>query len=163
MYTPTRRRLTLTQSLPTYRILASILIFVASAASADTSLDLVFEDHSTAYDPSDVWITFNNGGTANTFDVTYNGGTEAVTIESPGGTPNILSNPILLSTVTDRTFSVNNVTSVAIFVSYGAPFTVLDAAPSFFKDSVSAGISYQNFEITRNGGNGNQGNLTNIN
>jgi len=150
-----------TQLLPTYRILAGILIFVAASASTDAGLNLLFEDNSAAYDPSDVWITFDNGGGATPFDVTYNGGT-AVTIAG-GGTPNHLSNPIQLSTVTDQTFSINSVSSVAVFVSYGDPFTVLNASPSFFSGSVSAGISYQNFEITRTGGNGDQGNLTNIN
>ena len=142
------------------------MVFAAAALVAASGvfaqLSLTFEDQSAGYDPSDIWISFDNGGGATPFDVTYNGGT-AVVIDAPGGTPNHLSNPIQLSTVNNSTFTINSVSSVAVFVSYGAPFTTLNASPSFFQGATSADITYQNFEITRTGGAGDQGNLTNIN
>ena len=83
--------------------------------------------------------------------MTYNGGT-AVTIGSGSEGPNHLSNPIQLSTVTDRTFQINSVSSVAVFVSYGAAFSDLSVSPSFFEGAPGADVTYQNFEITRTGG-----------
>lgn len=135
-----------------------LVLVVAGPVFPAGYLDLVFEDHSPTYDADQLWVSFDNGGSARPFDVTYNNGA-AVTID-PG---NHLSDPLQLSTVTDQTFRINSVTSVAVFVSYGQPFTTLDASPSFFKGAVSADITFQNFEITRTGGAGDQGNLTNIN
>ncbi len=129
-------------------------------------MDLVFEDQSSAFDPSDVWISFDNGGGATPFDVTYNGGT-AVTFGSysSGGNTltNHLSSPIRLSSVTNHAFTINSVSSVAVYVTYGSTFTDLTASPSFFKGAPGADVTFQNIEITRTGGAGDQGNLTNIN
>lgn len=129
-----------------------------SVATAAGSLDVQFQDNSAAFGADEMWINFDNGGGATPFDVTYNGGTAVVF-----GGGNHLSNSIQLSTVTDLTFTINSVSSVAVFVSYGTPFSNLSVSPSFFSDSVSGDIVYQNFEITRTGGAGDQGNLTNIN
>ncbi|MBC2604216.1 PEP-CTERM sorting domain-containing protein [Puniceicoccus vermicola] len=133
-----------------------------SAFTAEAALDLVFENNSTYYDTSDVWISFDNGGGATPFDVTYNGGT-AVTFGTTGGNTNHLTSGIRLSDVTGNKFTINSVSSVAVFVSYGSKFSDLTASPSFFSGSPGSDVTYQNFEITRTGGSGDQGNLTNIN
>lgn len=144
------------------RFMFAVILGLMISSCAWAQLTLEFEDQSSQYDPNQIWVTFDNGGGTTPFDVTYNGGT-AVNIAAPGGVPNHLSDPIQLSTVTDYEFTINSVSSVAVFLSYGTPFTTLDASPSFFQGATSADITYQNFEITRTGGTGDQGNLTNIN
>ena len=137
-----------------------------SGLSAHAQLDLVFQDNAANYDTDDVWITFDNGGGATPFDVTYTNtttGLQSVTFDSPGGITNHLTSSIKLSDVANSTFTINSVSSVAVFVSYGDAFSNLTASPSFFEGTPGANISYQNFEITRTGGAGDQGNLTNIN
>jgi len=142
--------------------LAGILLLPLLPLAADNPLDLVFKDNSAAFDPENVWISFDNGGGATPFDVTYDGGTPVTIGSGPGG-PNHLSDPIRLSSVSNHTFRINSVSSVAVFVSYGKPFTDLSVSPSFFEGAPGADVTYQNFEITRTGGSGDQGNLTNIN
>lgn len=144
-----------------------ICAFGSTRLSAQTPdyLTLQFEDNSPVYDPSDVWIYFDNGGGATPFEVTYNGGTavEFGTYMSGAATlTNALSNGIQLSSLDASGFQISNVSSVAVFVSYGQ-FSNLSVSPGFFANSVSGGQIFQNFEITRTGGLGDQGNLTNIN
>lgn len=113
--------------------------------------------NNTGYDATNVFITFQNGiGTP--FDVTYGGGT-TVTF----GTNDVLSQSLTLAQIGTNGFTVSSVSSVGVFVSYGAALTNKIAAPSFFPGAPNADLRWQNFEITRTGGAGDQGNLTAIN
>ncbi|MEM0965645.1 MAG: hypothetical protein AAGJ81_05810 [Verrucomicrobiota bacterium] len=151
-------------------LFVGVLGLALGSVRLSAQLDLVFEDQSSAFDASDVWITFDNGGSATPFDVTYTptGGSSTPitfgTYNSGGSTlTNHLSSSIRLSEVTGNRFTVNSVSSVAVFVSYGSGFSNLQASPSFFSGAPGADVTYQNFELTRTGGLGDQGNLTNIN
>lgn len=120
----------------------------------------------------DIYVYFSNGAAATTFpvfDVTYNSGTAVSFGTFQGGTnnattfQNYLSNPIALSSVTGKTFQMTTASSVGIYLAYGTQFSSLSAAPAFLPGGVGATVAFQNFEITRTGGQGDQGNLTNIN
>jgi len=121
----------------------------------------------------DIYVYFSNGAAATTFpafDVTYNSGTAVTFGTFQGGTnnsttfQNYLSNPIALSSVTGGTFNVTTASSVGVYLAYGSQFSSLTAAPTFLPGgSDTYLVPFQNFEITRTGGQGDQGNLTNIN
>ncbi len=146
---------------------------VGALAQAPASLDLKLNNLSSYTGSSaenDLYIYFSNGAAelsgAPAFDITFNSGT-AVTFGSFTSDnktfQNYLSNGIALSTVANSTFTVTTASSVAVYIGYGNQFSNLSAAPSFLTGGVSANLTFQNFEITRVGGNGDQGNLTNIN
>lgn len=150
----------------------SVLITSATAfCQAPAYLELVFNNFSsfTGGSPQeDVYLYFSNGGGAAPppIDVTYNGGTGLTygTFQQNSNTlTNYLSNGIRLADVTSQTFRVATASSVAVYLTYGNQFSSLAAAPGFFTNSAGGLNVFQNFEITRVGGNGDQGNLTNIN
>jgi hypothetical protein len=156
------------------------LFLIAASALTITSgtllsqapyLDLKFNNFSSFTGGSaeeDIYIYFSNGGGASLkpIDITYNGGT-ALTygtfVQSGNTLYNDLSNGIRLGDVTDQTFRVTTASSVAVYLTYGNQFSSLAAAPGFFTNSAGGLNVFQNFEITRTGGSGDQGNLTNIN
>lgn len=122
----------------------------------------------------DVYVYFSNGAApasgAPAFNVTFNSGTAVSFGTFQGGTnnsttfQNYLSNPIALSSVTGGSFEVTTAISVGIYLAYGTQFASLSAAPTFLPGgNDSYLVPFQNLEITRTGGQGDQGNLTNIN
>lgn len=134
-------------------------------------LDLIFNNFSSFTGNSsaeDIYIYFSNGGGAalKNIDITYNNGTSLTYGTFTQGNQtlfNDLSNGIRLGDVTDQTFRVTIASSVAVYLTYGNQFASLAAAPGFFLNSAGGLNVFQNFEITRTGGSGDQGNLTNIN
>lgn len=151
-------------------VLAAGMQYMAFAQPS--SLQLIFNNQSSYSGTNagnDLYIYFSNGAAAvpaPDFNVTYNGGT-AVTfgnfVSNNTTFQNYLSDGIPLSTVANSTFTVTTASSVAVYIGYGNTFDTLSSAPGFLPGAVSANKTFQNFEITRVGGNGDQGNLTNIN
>ncbi len=151
---------------------AAVTLTCGTAMSqAPAYLDLIFNNLS-SFDGSsaseDIYLYFSNGGGAAPppINISYNGGTGLTygTYDQNGSTlTNYLSNGIRLGDVTSQTFRVATASSVAVYLTYGNQFTSLAAAPGFFSNSAGGLNVFQNFEITRTGGNGDQGNLTNIN
>ncbi|MEX1119562.1 MAG: PEP-CTERM sorting domain-containing protein [Terrimicrobiaceae bacterium] len=156
-----------------FLITATAFTFSTASAfsQAPAYLDLIFNNFSSFDGTSpekDVYIYFSNGGgaTLNPIDITYNGGTGltyGTFVQSSNTLYNDLSNGIRLGDVTNQTFRITTASSVAVYLTYGNQFTSLAAAPGFFSNSAGGLNVFQNFEITRTGGNGDQGNLTNIN
>jgi len=151
---------------------ASLALSAGSAfCQAPAYLDLIFNNSSSFNGSSpaeDIYLYFSNGGgaTLKDIDITYNGGTGltyGTFVQSNNTLYNDLSNGIRLADVTSGTFRVTTASSVAVYLTYGNQFTSLAAAPGFFTNSAGGLNVFQNFEITRTGGNGDQGNLTNIN
>lgn len=148
-------------------------------AQAAPYLDLEFNNLSSFLGSSanqTIYVYFSNpNGVANTalpstsvFDISYNGATLSPTFASYTSSSNqtvynALSNAIALNDVTDATFRITKASSVAVYLAFGSQFSSLQTPPGFFSDSVGGNVAFQNFEITRLGGNGDQGNLTNIN
>ncbi len=138
---------------------------------APAYLDLIFNNFSSFTGNSaseDIYLYFSNGGGAAPppIDITYNGNSTLTygTYQQESNTlTNYLSNGIRLADVTNQTFRVTTASSVAIYLAYGSQFSTLATAPGFFTNSSGGLTVFQNFEITRTGGNGDQGNLTNIN
>ncbi|MDP0494816.1 MAG: hypothetical protein Q7Q73_01285 [Verrucomicrobiota bacterium JB024] len=141
-------------------ILSSLMLSAASLTALAQDFSLVFNDMASSYDPSDIYITFSNQN--NTLGVTY---TDATTHQSTSPTHNsgdFLASSVKLSDVQDGTFTFSG-SSIAVYVSYGQGFSNTLNQPGFLTGGASWDVQYQNFEITRTGGSGDQGNMTNIN
>lgn len=126
---------------------------------ATSALNLSFVNNTTLPD-SEVFISFQNPALGSTnFNVTYGGGTP-ITIESG----NIMSNPVSLQDIGSGGLTVTTAAGVVVFVSYGAALTATTSVPSYIGSSgPDYGTAFQSFELTRTGGNGDQGNMTAIN
>lgn len=135
-----------------------LLASVFCGTPLKAQLNLQFDNAASGYDPTNIYITFQNGiGTP--FDVTYGGGT-SVTF---GSTNDIMSESLTLAQIGTNGFTVSSVSSVGVFISYGSAISNKTNAPGFFAGTPSSDLRWQNFEITRTGGSGDQGNLTAIN
>lgn len=131
------------------------------ATTATSSLSLQFVNNTGLAD-SDVYITFQNPALGSTgFNVTYGAAQTAVPFAAK---TNIMSTSLSLQDIGAGGFTVTTASSVVVFVSYGAPLASTTSVPSYIG---SGGTDYltqfQPFELTRTGGSGDQGNLTNIN
>lgn len=147
-------------------LLASLAILTSTKADPPAYLDLNLAQ--TGSYAGDLWIYFSNGGgiAPPTFDVSYNGGTPVAFDTYTSGNVTItnnLSNAIQLSSVTSGQFKVTTANSVAVYIAYGSQLGTLKTAPGFLPGADNYDKVWQNFEITRTGGTGDQGNLTNIN
>jgi hypothetical protein len=144
-------------------------------------LNMVFTNGSTSYADSDIWITLQRGqnpasvpDAANTPDATYGGNafvwnTYTNVVGSGTQVGNLFADSVRLSDILagGGIQWVGNAPSAAIYVSYGtnlpvSKYSISGISPSAPPDP-SYNIAYQNFEITYNGGLGDQGDITAIN
>ena len=125
------------------------------------SLSLQFVNN-TGLPDSSVFVTFQNPALGSTnLNVTYGAGQTPVPFASQS---NIMSTSLSLQAIGTGGFTVTQAGGVVIFVSYGAALTSTTSVPSFIGSGGSDYLTqFQPFELTRTGGSGDQGNLTNIN
>lgn len=128
---------------------------------ATGSLSLQFVNN-TGLPDSSVFITFQNPALgSNNLTITYGAGQTAVPFASQS---NIMSTSLSLQAIGAGGFTVTKASGVVIFVSYGAALTSTTSVPSFIGSGGSDYLTqFQPFELTRTGGSGDQGNMTNIN
>lgn len=126
---------------------------------ATSALNLSFVNNTTLAD-SDVYITFQNPATGSTnFNVTY-GASTPISIAKG----NIMSTSVSLKDIGSSGLTVTQASGVVVFVSYGAPLTATTSVPSYIgSGGPDYNTPFQPFELTRVGGNGDQGNMTAIN
>jgi hypothetical protein len=130
-------------------------------APSTGSLSLQFVNN-TGLPDSSVFITFQNPALgSNNLAVTYGQDRMAVPFAAPG---NIMSTSLSLQAIGSGGFTVTKASGVVIFVSYGAALSSTTSVPSYIGSGGSDYLTqFQPFELTRTGGSGDQGNLTNIN
>jgi hypothetical protein len=128
---------------------------VATFSQALPGLSLQFVNNS-GYADSNVWINWQNGGGANPFLISY-GTNQLVAPVAMGASVN------LMDINAAGGFSISNLVSGGVYVSYGAPIPVGAAPNPQGSGDPSYNIRYQNFEVTRTGSPGDQGDLTAIN
>lgn len=141
-------------------ILSSLIFSAASLTALAQDFSLVFNDLASSYDPSDIYITFSNQN--NSLGVTYTDATTHMSTSPTHNNGDFLATSIKLSDVQDNTFTFSG-SSIAVYISYGQGFSNTLNQPGFLTGGASWDVQYQNFEITRTGGSGDQGNMTNIN
>jgi hypothetical protein len=126
---------------------------------ATSALNLSFVNNTTLPD-SEVFITFQNPALGNTnFNVTY-----GADIPIPIKDGDIMSTSVSLQDIGSGGLMVTTAAGVVVFVSYGAALTATTSVPSFIGSSgPDYNTAFQSFELTRTGGNGDQGNMTAIN
>ena len=126
---------------------------------ATSSLNLSFVNRTTLPD-SEVFITFQNPALGSTdFNVTYG---DNIPIPIKDG--DIMSTSVSLEDIGSGGLTVTTAAGVVVFVSYGAALTATTTVPSFVGPSgPDYNTAFQPFELTRTGGNGDQGNMTAIN
>lgn len=143
------------------------LAVLSWASLARASLTVLFDTSKYA---GNVWLQIQdpNVGTDNALQATYNNGQSSITYGThqntdnpPQTVPNLMSNPVSLSTIGSGGLTINKSISCVYYLFYDDPSAgtnYLTTAPSVFTTLQR----FQQFELTMNGGSGDQGNLTNI-
>ncbi|WP_029458676.1 hypothetical protein [Solidesulfovibrio alcoholivorans] len=152
-------------ALPVFVLCCFIVLSWAGVALA--SLTVLFD---TSKYSGDVWLQIQdpNAGTGNALQATYNSGQSAITYgthqttdDPPQTVTNLMSTPVKLSAIGSGGLTVNKSISCVYYLFYDDPSggtNYLTTAPSVF----TTPQRFQQFEMTMNGGSGDQGNLTNI-
>ncbi|WP_428560341.1 MAG: hypothetical protein ACP59X_16350 [Solidesulfovibrio sp. DCME] len=143
------------------------LAMLAMPCGVFASLTVIFD---TSQYPDNVWLQIQdpNAGTSSALQATYNNGQSAITYGThqntdnpPQTVTNLMSNPVQLSAIGSGGLNITKSISCVFYLFYDDPSAgsgYLTTAPSVFTTLQR----YQQFELTMNGGSGDQGNLTNI-
>lgn len=148
-------------------VLAMLAFSLARPREASASLNVLFD---TSPYSGDVWLQIQdpNAGTSADLQATYDNGlspitygTHQTTDNPPQTVTNLMSNPVKLSDIGTGGLNITRSISCVFYLFYDDPSAgtnYLTTAPSVFTTLQR----FQQFELTMNGGSGDQGNLTNI-